>query len=265
MTPSRSPDLSAEEQTERERHDVMYAEERAKVDDLTMVPWDWEKFDEPDDGRSAYFTSLHWLGDVRGKTVLDMGCGTGWFSVILAKRGAARVDGFDISGEAVKLAAERAEANGVADICTFKEGSAYEIPFPDDTYDVVAGQAIIHHLRNKEVTAQEIDRVMKSGGVAAFNEPLGDSDTLERLRQLLPFRSDTDDPDHWKDKVAMDQLAPFNQRFDVRVKTFELLFNFSRYARFLEGPLAALDKAILSGVPPMRKFARGIVIGLRKP
>ncbi|MEQ9400312.1 MAG: class I SAM-dependent methyltransferase [Longimicrobiales bacterium] len=265
MTPRSTDELRREEAQERERHDVMYAEERDRVRDLAMVPWDWEKFDRPDTGNSAYLTSVHWLGDIRGKTVLDLGCGTGWFSVILAKRGAARVDGFDISGEAVAMAGERAEANGVGEVCRFKEGSAYEIPFSDQAYDVVAGQAIIHHLRDKEVVARELDRVMRSGAVAAFNEPFGDSPVFERLRQALPFRSDTDDPDHWMDKVTTEQIEPFRGRFDVRVRHFELLFNLSRYARFLERPLANLDRRLLAMMPPLRRVARGVVIGLQKP
>jgi ribosomal protein L11 methylase PrmA len=65
------------------------------------------------------------------KTVLDAGCGDGWFSVILAKRGAASVNAFDISGEAVRLAKTRARVNGVSDCVKVKKASIYVIPAAD--------------------------------------------------------------------------------------------------------------------------------------
>lgn len=256
--------IRAEEDGERHRHDQLYAAENYRGDDLRMNPYDWDKMDGTGDAHSAYITSVRWLGDLKGKTVLDVGCGTGWLSVILAKRGAHHVDGFDISEEAVRIARTRARVNGSADTCAFKQGSCYQIPFASATYDVVAGQAILHHVRNKDLVAQELDRVMKPGGVGAFYEPFGGSWLFERFRQRLPLSSDTDDPEHWKDKLKIEELEPFKARFDVTIKHFELVQRFSRYAPVLSSALAALDTALLGRVPPLRRFSRGIVIGLRK-
>jgi len=65
--------------------------------------------------------SFYLLGDVRGKTVLDLGCGSGEIPLV---RHGANVIGIDISPELVELAAKRLDATGTE--ATLKVGSAYE-------------------------------------------------------------------------------------------------------------------------------------------
>lgn len=259
MTDNRNADVRTEEEHERVRHDELYREERTGEVRI-LEPDAWERFDRDPDSPHPYFWMVQQLGDLTGKRVLDYGCGTGWFSVILAKRGAARVDGFDISGEAIRDAEACAEANGVGDVCNFVRGSAYEIPWPDASYDVVAGMAIIHHLRNKEVAAAELARVLKPGGRAVFFEPLGNSMLFERFRQFLPIKSDTDDPDHWKDKVSLKQLEPFEKDFDLKWREFELTYSLGRYLKGLGTTFALLDRFLLDHVPGAKHFARGLVL-----
>ncbi len=54
-------------------------------------------------------------GDVRGKTICDIGCGSGRFVTEFAKRGAARVTGVDVAPDMLKLAQGLVERDGVAD------------------------------------------------------------------------------------------------------------------------------------------------------
>lgn len=63
----------------------------------------------------------------KGRTVLDLYCYTGSFSLRAARAGAARVLGLDSSGPAVELARENAAANGLAGRCEFDEGDAEEV------------------------------------------------------------------------------------------------------------------------------------------
>jgi ubiquinone/menaquinone biosynthesis C-methylase UbiE len=58
-------------------------------------------------------------GDVRGKSVCDIGCGSGRFVAELGRRGAARITGVDVASEMLKVARELAEQNRVADHCDF--------------------------------------------------------------------------------------------------------------------------------------------------
>src|SRR5437868_2330535 len=83
------------------------------------------------------------LGDLRGKRVLDYGCGHGMAAVVLARAGAA-VTAFDLSPGYVGEARERVAANGVAVECVVADGE--ELPFPAASFDAVWGSAVLHHL-----------------------------------------------------------------------------------------------------------------------
>src|SRR5918997_1575499 len=78
------------------------------------------------------------LGDLRGKAVLDYGCGHGMAAVVLARRG-ADVTAFDLSPGYVREAGERAAANGVAVRCIVADGG--RLPFADHSFDAGGGSA----------------------------------------------------------------------------------------------------------------------------
>lgn len=259
--------VSVEEQFEEHKHEEIYS--RIRVENLKMKPSDWTKFEGCTTPHpNPYFHAVLRLGDLRGKTVLDVGCGDGWLSVILAKRGAARVDAFDISKVAVRLARERAIVNGVADRVAVKYASIYDIPWPDHRYDLVTGHAILHHVRNKSLCAREIRRVLKPDGLAVFKEPLGNSPWLERLRLHIPVPSEApDDPEHWKDQIRVKQLEPFREMFEVSSREFHLFSRLDRVlkSRKLVSAISRLDMALLDRIPLLRRYAREIVIELRPP
>ena len=58
-------------------------------------------------------------GDVKGKRICDVGCGSGRFVTELAKRGAAHVTGIDVAPSMLKLAQELVDKDGVAGVCDF--------------------------------------------------------------------------------------------------------------------------------------------------
>lgn len=258
--------LRAEEQEEITRHDKLYRKERPA--DLVMVPSDWEKFDREPDTISPYIASIQLLGDLKGLRVLDAGCGDGWLSVILAKRGAL-IEGFDISEEGVRTARDRAAANEVGDRCAFEAASFYSLPYPDTRFDRVVGQAILHHVSDKARVAAELHRVMKPGARAVFHEPFGNSLWLERLRLLVPVKSQAeDDPTEWKKQFKYRDLEPFGPLFDARLTEWHF---FSRLDRVFSSPgfvnwLGRLDRSLLRHLPWLRPYAREIVVELtRRP
>lgn len=104
-------------------------------------------------------------GDIRsGKSVLDLGCGTGIFSRYFAETG-AMVTAMDISPDLI----EEAKKEQTSSI-TYLVGDAEHLPFPDSSFDVVAGSSILHHLA-PETALKEIYRVLRNGGRCAFAEP----------------------------------------------------------------------------------------------
>lgn len=131
--------------------------------------------------------AYHLLGDVRGKSVLDYGCGSGDNSVLLAKRGAKSI-GVDISPELIELANKRLALHDLSRNAEFRIGSAHELPLEDESVDVAFGIAILHHL-DLSLSSAEIFRVLKKGGRAIFVEPVRNSKFVWFVRNLIPYQA----------------------------------------------------------------------------
>jgi SAM-dependent methyltransferase len=194
--------------------------------------------------------AYHLLGDVRGKDVLDLGCGNGGNTALLALRG-ARVCGLDISPELIDLARVRLAMNGIAGDVRFLVGSAHEIDLPDASVDVVFGIAILHHLDLKK-TAAEAHRVLRPGGRAIFQEPVRNSPTIRAIRRLIPYHAPDVSP--YERPLTREELAQFAQPFrSVRSRAFVLphvaLAQVLPGMRRHVGPAYRLDRALLRFKP----------------
>jgi len=132
------------------------------------------------------------LGDIRGKAVLDIGCGSGENIVPLVKRG-ARVIGLDISPELIALARQRLTLAKVD--ATLQIGSAYETGLPDASVDLIFCVALVHHLEIKRVR-EEMRRLLVKDGKIILKEPICFSPFYARIRKLLPQRDDVSEYEH---------------------------------------------------------------------
>lgn len=126
--------------------------------------------------------SMERFGDLKHKRVLDIGCGTGISSVLLAKKG-AEVSAIDISESAVMIAKRRAKINNI-NIMIFQM-AVENMAFKNNYFDAVFGNAILHHL-DIETAIKEIYRVMKIYGKAMFNETSYLNPLFKILREFLP-------------------------------------------------------------------------------
>jgi 2-polyprenyl-3-methyl-5-hydroxy-6-metoxy-1,4-benzoquinol methylase len=97
--------------------------------------------------------------------VLELGCGTGIFTEEIAKSGAS-ITAIDISEEFLSIARKKVPLKYV----TFKNTSAEDMDFDDDTFDAVYGSSVLHHL-HINTALKEIRRVLKPGGRLVFTEP----------------------------------------------------------------------------------------------
>jgi len=114
------------------------------------------------------------LGNVKGKNILDLGCGTGIYAKILTKKGAV-VKGFDISPKMVEIARKE---NPKLDL---KVGSAYKIPF-DEKFDIVLASLVVHYLDDWDKMFREIRRVLKADGIFIFSTGNPVSEFPERIK-----------------------------------------------------------------------------------
>ena len=109
-----------------------------------------------------------------GKYVLDYACGLGEWSVYYALTGARKVSGFDISDTAVERGSDRVRRQGLANKVDLRVMDATELDYPDDTFDIVIGTTVLHHVIKYPGIFEELHRVMKPGAKAYFLEGLAD-------------------------------------------------------------------------------------------
>ncbi|HLX82893.1 MAG TPA: class I SAM-dependent methyltransferase [Terriglobales bacterium] len=254
MTDSR---LSERDQAEIERS----ASEAAKV---VLGPVDRTQIDRyldpPADTIYGLEYAFHLLGDVRGKTVLDLGCGTGENLVPLIERG-ARVTGIDISPDLIALAQKRVgDANLEA---TIRTGSAYETELASESVDVVFCMALIHHLDIKLVR-DEMWRILRKGGFVVLREPTRFSKGYAWLRGLLPAKDDISDYEH---PLTREELATMVEPFQVEgTRYFRLPFVplVSRMIPSQTETVWKVSNSILTRWAGAERYATGVVTKLQK-
>lgn len=96
-----------------------------------------------------------------GMYVLDVGCGTGNFSIKLAKLG-VKIVGIDISEEMLKIARQKAEKLGLE--IEFKKMNVYSLEFPSNHFDGVFSMATFEFIEDPKSAYNEMVRVLKPGG-----------------------------------------------------------------------------------------------------
>jgi ubiquinone/menaquinone biosynthesis C-methylase UbiE len=137
---------------------------------------------------------LNHLGDVEGKTLLDLGCGAGENSVYFARKG-AHCTATDYSPGMVEKALKLAEANGVQ--IEARTMNAMDIEFPADTFDIVYAANLLHHLPDPTTALREIHRVLKPGGKACFWDPLRHNPVINVYRRMaMEVRTEDEMPLH---------------------------------------------------------------------
>ncbi|MGQ0793020.1 MAG: class I SAM-dependent methyltransferase [Deltaproteobacteria bacterium] len=266
--------LSSRHESEKSFFDKLA---QKRTTDLTIPPAVIERYINP--SPKPIFSKeymFHLLGDIRGTEILDFGCGEGENTVLLAKKGAF-VYSFDISLESVKYALEKADANEVGDRIRLCCMAGEQIAFADDSFDLIFGSAILHHL-DFERGIGEVHRILKKGGAAIFREPTVFSANLAGLRKLVPLPTNAT-PD--ERQLNEGDLALLKRYFsEVEVTYFKV---FSRLERvFLSPPveyghgkmqniqtffvrlLYKMDYYLLKYIPGMSKFSGGVVVKVRK-
>ena len=202
--------------------------------------WDWRQM------------GARLLGPVAGADLLDFGCGMGEESAYFARLG-ARVTAMDISPKGIEIARNRAFHNGL-EIRAFV-AQALNNGLPSESFDIVHGCGILHHIGLSEGLA-ETRRLLRPGGRAIFTEHMGNSPLIEKLKVMLKRSDYTDNeqPVRWQD--CLREAALFSES---RLIPYHIL------SRLSKSPgLKKLDHRMLQAVPALRHFAGGVLFWLRK-
>jgi SAM-dependent methyltransferase len=176
--------------------------------------------------------ALHEYKEIAGRRVLDLGCGNGYVLSRYAKEG-AKVYGVDLTETGIELCRRRFELSGLNG--HFTVGSAEDLPYPDNAFDVVCSMGVLHHTPDTEVAVSEVFRVLKPGGrlIVMFYHRNSAKFRLNLfLRRMVQFRS--------QQQLVNEVDGRGNPKGDVNseCELRDLLRSFdhlSIFARFLRG------------------------------
>jgi ubiquinone/menaquinone biosynthesis C-methylase UbiE len=128
---------------------------------------------------------LNALSPVEGRRVLEIACGTGRFTSMLAEQG-ANIIALDISSAMLRQGREKAIQNGVSDHLEFIRGDAARLPFPDDYFDTVFAMRFFHLADTPASFLSEMSRVSRE---QVFFDTFNRYSTRTVYNWLLPMGS----------------------------------------------------------------------------
>ena len=249
--------------TDRLASEQVFHDRQARARAPSLIADDALRFTE-----DAYLDHETWirpaferLGCVSGLPVLDYGCGHGMASVVLARRGAC-VTAFDLSPGYLAEARRRARANDVT--IEFLQADAEHLPFADNRFARVWGNAILHHL-DLPGAARELRRVLQPGGFAVFCEPWGENPLLNWARRRLPYPGKERTPD--ETPLRRRHLHALREVFPgLEVEGYQLLSMARRVLRTgaIVSGLDWCDARLLRLAPSLSRWCRYVVLTMRK-
>lgn len=222
------------------------------------------------------------FGDVRGKRILDYGCGSAEGGVYFAKQG-AKVVGIDVSAGMLAAARRLAERHGVEIETRLVTGD--RINADDDEFDLIYGNGVLHHVTLAHAIP-ELARVLRPGGKGCFIEPLPYNPVINVYRKIARevrtpdekpltfadierFRGHFDRVSHrefWLTTLSVflkfyliDRADPNKERYWKKV------YSDAERVRWFFGPLRDLDDRLLRLLPPLGRLCWNTVITVASP
>ena len=200
----------------------------------------------------------------KGKIVLDYGCGNGIHSVSLAKMGADKVVGIDLSEPSLKIARQRAKQEGVGNKTEFVAMDCEKMEFPDNYFDVIFDGGTFSSIDlNKALP--ELRRVLKQDGIIIGIETLGHNPLTNFKRQInkITGRRTGWAADHILKMGDLETIKRYFIKTDIYffhpVSWLAIPFVNLPGGRFLLKSLEGVDKFLLFVFPFFKKYSFKIV------
>ncbi|MFY7836008.1 MAG: methyltransferase domain-containing protein [Novosphingobium sp.] len=140
------------------------------IPENSLMSIELERFDPAQSGGRISYEHVHRyalsLDRVSGRRALDLACGTGYGTALLAMNG-AEVTGVDIDAGAIREAKKRYGQTGAK----YLIADCYDLPFEAGTFDVVIANEMIEHVDDHDALLTEARRVLKPGGTFVVSTP----------------------------------------------------------------------------------------------
>lgn len=262
-------------ETEREFHDAWAASEDIESIDVRAVN---EVCTAPE---IRYITQR--LGDIRGKRLLDVGCGLGEASVYFALLG-AEVTSSDLSQGMLDAACRLAQFSGVKVNPHVSDAEDLRLS-ADAQFDIIYAGNLLHHV-DIDQTLSRIKHHLAPGGVFVSWDPLAYNPAINVYRRMATgVRTPDEHPLKWSD------IQLFRKHFDVvetryfwlttlviflimalaqrrnpnKERFWKVVVQEGDKWRWLYAPLEKLDRILLAVIPPLRLLCWNVVLVSSKP
>ena len=206
--------------------------------------------------------TLALLGDLHDQRVLFVGCGESASKAKQMAQQGGEIWALDISPASIEKFQRHTFGDVREQIHTIV-GDAENMPFDDNSFDVVIGKAIVHHL-NIDLFLKEIRRVSAPGAQIVFCEPLATNPFIEIFRKLTPgLRVPSEHPLSPTDlKLIARQcqsLSCEHLDFTTGLSFPFFVLGLSRLGQFACTVTRAVDRAMFRVLPPTRWLAWSVV------
>jgi 2-polyprenyl-3-methyl-5-hydroxy-6-metoxy-1,4-benzoquinol methylase len=211
--------------------------------------------------------------DAGARRLLDFGCGVGIDSIRFAILG-FDVSGFDITPRCVEAAKQLAATYHLSESTHFSVQASESLTYPNESFDVVVGVDILHHV-DVSASVAECMRVLKRGGVAVFKEWV-DVALFDRIRNtalvslffpkernLDAYITEDERKLNAQDLAIIRNLCPTmtERRFYIFARLDRLLRSQNeRSASFME----RVDWWLCSKIPSLSKLGGSVVLELHR-
>lgn len=218
------------------------------------------------------------LGDLRGKRLLDLGCGLGEVSVYFATQG-AQVTACDLSSGMLDASSRLAVANGVRVSTHLADAEDLRLP-ADSRFDIIYAGNLLHHV-DIDRTLAKLKPHLAPGGTLVTWDPLAYNPVINAYRRIATqVRTADEHPLTWRDIGLFRRhfrtvetryfwltsltifliMALIQHRDPNRERFWKVVVKEGENWRWLYQPLEALDRFLLGLLPPLRLLCWNVVV-----
>lgn len=150
-----------------------------------------------------------WLGDLRGKRVLEIGCGAGNILTMDIARAAGEYVGVDLQADRVRKLQEKLAVAGLAH-ARARAGDVLQMEGSDGKFDVVYAGSVLHAFADIDGAARALGRLLKPGGVLVAWEPMNTGWVVRLIRGLYrPFQPNR----RWHHPLRVSDVRKWGEHF----------------------------------------------------